>query len=90
MGISPAYFLDEMSMDEIASLIKVYNEKEKKQWERDRLYWYYITIAPGLSKIHEPKGLITFDWETKKTAGKKISREKAKDIGNKLENIING
>jgi hypothetical protein len=79
-----------MSFEEISVLLKAVNEKEKRQWERDRLQWFYSLIAPGLSKAKEPSDLVKFDWEIKKSQGRKISKDKARDIESKLEKIING
>ena len=65
-----------MSFDEINSLLKANNEKEKRQWERDRINWFYTLIAPGLSKKREPTDLVMFEWE--KETKERIKKEPGK------------
>lgn len=74
----------------MGSLLRNENEKERKEWERSRLGWFFSMIAPGLSKIKEPSELMKFGWEAEAVKEKKISKEKAQDIGAKLEKMING
>ena len=77
LGISPEYFLDEMSTDEMSSLLKVDNAKNREEWERIRMGWYYSIIAPGMSKVQSPEDLIKFSWERedREIKGRKYSKE---------------
>jgi len=75
MGISPEYFLDEMSFDEIAELLKVKNDQEKRELEKERLSWFHVYRAMG-SDVQSPEKVQRFEWEKKeKRQGKKLTEE---------------
>lgn len=65
-----------MSFDEMASLLKADNEKQKRELERDRMQWFYSLVAPGFSKATKPTDLLVFDWEkAPKKQGRKLTKE---------------
>ena len=75
MGIAPEYFLDEMSFDEIAELLKVKNDQEKRELEKERLSWFHVYRAMG-SDVQSPEKVQRFEWEKKeKRQGKKFTEE---------------
>ena len=75
MGISPEYFLDKMSFDEVASIVKANNEKIRREFEKDRMQWFYTLLAPGLSKVSKPQDIVTFEWEKEQRPKKEYSKE---------------
>lgn len=79
-----------MSFDEMESILIADRERYKRDLERDRINWFFTVIAPGMSKAKEPSDIYTFEWEVEKSKGKKISKDRARDIGSKLEKQING
>ena len=88
MGISPEYFLDEMSFDEIAELLKVKNDQEKRSLEKARLSWFHIYRAMG-SDVKSPELVQRFEWEKKtKKEVKKLTAEERKIKAEKAKNYI--
>ena len=88
MGISPDYFLDEMSFDEIAELLKIKNEQEKRLLERDRLNWFHTYRAFG-SDVKSPEMVQRFEWEGKpKKEGKKLTEEEKQVKANKAKSYL--
>ena len=79
-----------MSFDEMDSLLKADREKTRRELERDRINWFYTVIAPGMSKAKTPEDIVKFEWESEGKVSRNISKDKAKDIGSKLEKLING
>jgi hypothetical protein len=69
-----------MSIEEVASVLSANNKKKQEQLELNRMGWYYSLIAPGMSKVQEPKDLVVFEWEKagKKIEGNKYSKEELK------------
>lgn len=61
-GISPQYFLDEMSDYELEAVLEYANENEKQKVELNRLGWYY-SLLPYVQKGVTPQSLIPFAWE---------------------------
>lgn len=89
LGISPEYFLDEMSFEEMGVLLKANREKERRVWERNRIGWFYSLIAPGFSKSKKPTDLIQFDWEKKEKKEKYISKEQVEKRVKQVEKWLN-
>jgi len=88
LGISPAYFLDEMSFDEVSELLKAENEKEKRLLERDRLNWFHTYRAFG-SDVRSPEMVQRFEWEKKpKKEGKKLTEEEKQSKANKAKSYL--
>jgi len=63
LGISPEYFLDMMSFEEVAALLKADTERQRRVFERDRMQWFYTVVSQGSDKIKIPTDLVRFDWE---------------------------
>lgn len=75
IGIPPAYFLDEMSLDEINEIIKSINENEKRELEKERLNWFHTYRAFG-SDVRKPEDIVRFEWDsTSSRQGKRLSKE---------------
>jgi len=83
IGIDPRYFLDEMSLDEVAFIIKARRELDdkvnKQSWEQTREICYYAFIAMrGNERIKEPEDLFRFSWEKKEVKkSKRLTKEEA-------------
>lgn len=80
--MDPLYFLDEMSLDEIAFIIKARRESDdrvdRRSWEQTREICYYAFIAMrGNERIKEPEDLFKFSWEKKEIKGKRLTKEEA-------------
>lgn len=84
MGISPEYFLDEMSFDEIAELLKVKNDQEKRELEKERLSWFHLYRAMG-SDVQSPERVQRFGWEKKVKEGKKLTEEEKRTKAEKAK-----
>jgi hypothetical protein len=78
-----------MSFDEMGVLLKAANEKEKREWEKNRLGWFYSLIAPGMSKAKKPTDLIKFDWEKDKKETKKTTKEQIDKRVTQVEKWLN-
>lgn len=88
LGISPEYFLDEMSFDEVSELLKAENEREKRTLERDRLNWFHTYRAMG-SDVKSPEMVQRFEWEKKpKKEPKKLTDEEKIKRAEKAKNYI--
>ena len=87
MGIAPEYFLDEMSFDEIAELLKVKNQQEKRSLEKDRLSWFHVYRAMG-SDVQSPERVQRFEWEKKVKEGKKLTAEEKRVKAEKAKNYL--
>jgi len=65
-GISPGYFWDEMSPDELIAINEACFDKEKTMWDQVRTICYWSVVAmSGNEKIKNPKELFKFPWEKK-------------------------
>ena len=70
--MSPGYFWDEMSLDEIKALYKGRYENDKKDWEQTRTICFYTVVAMHGSKdFKTPEDLFSLTWD-KKDEGKKV------------------
>jgi hypothetical protein len=61
-GISPDYFLDEMTDWELEAIASATNKRERGEWERCRFLAYVTACSMG-AKIKTPQDLIKFQWE---------------------------
>lgn len=87
VGISPSYFLDEMSQDEAYEVIKGYNEKVKISWEQTRMQCFYSLISfNGTKHIKKPQDLFPFTWENiTKDKGKRLTRDEFLNVANTIK-----
>ena len=97
MGITPVYFLDEMSWSELASIFKASGERSREDWERTRTLCFYTVIAQGGTKhFKKPSDLFKLPWDDKKEKpktvqpAKKLSPEEFKDLVEKVNKQFNG
>lgn len=77
-GISPSYFLDEMTDIEAKAVLDGYYEKYKDEWEQTR-YISFVIAATQSSKIKKPTDILKFDWDEKTdktTKEEALKREK--------------
>jgi len=65
--ISPAYFLDEMSPDEIGYISNSYIKSHKEKWEMLRMS-IHATIASQSSKPVKATDVMKFAWDDGDTA----------------------
>jgi hypothetical protein len=89
MGISPQYFLDEMSFDEMESLLIADRDRSRRELERDRMNWFYTVIAPGMSKAKTPEDILKFDWEKKTVEPRKLNKDQFEKKSNEAEQWLN-
>ncbi len=74
-GISPEYFLDEMSQSEISAIIQAHFERFKLSWEQVRTLSFYTMIAEhGTKHIKSPEALFKFSWDSIKKQSNKRDR----------------
>jgi hypothetical protein len=78
-----------MSFEEISALLKAVNEKEKRQWERDRIGWFYSLIAPGMSKTTKPEDICIFSWEKKEVKPRKLTKAQFEEKTKLAEKWLN-
>lgn len=94
LGISPSYFLDEMSQSEVSAALKADIERSKSDWEQTRLQCFYSLIAQaGNKKIKKPTDLFSFPWEKeerKKVEQKPLSPEAFNALVQKINIQVNG
>jgi hypothetical protein len=77
-GISPEYFLDEMSFDEISAVLKRRIKNDQEQWERQRMDWIFILRSQG-ADITDPRQVYRFGWEEPVTKSRKpLTKEQVK------------
>jgi hypothetical protein len=94
LGVSPLYFLDEMSQEEVSALLEADMEREKAEWERARMLGFYTIIATNGTKVYKkPADLFKFPWEQKKVAKKKgrtLTKEEFQELADKANKIQDG
>jgi len=80
------YFLDEMSQDELAAMMKAKFEVDKMQWEQTRLICFHsITAMQGNTVFKKPSDLFTFSWDNKEDIkGKTLTKEEFLEAASKL------
>ena len=81
LGISPKYFLDEMSIDEISAILKTREEIKREEWEKVRFQCFYSVVAiNGSNTYKKPSDLFRFPWEARKKRkrGRKYTSEEVK------------
>lgn len=88
IGISPQYFLDEMSQSELTRVLQTKFEQIKLSWEQTRIIAFYIMVAEhGTKHIKTPEDLFKFEWDKKKAPRKAVhTLEEYKAFADKLIN----
>lgn len=61
-GVSPDYFFDVMSWEEVNAVLNANFSRYKDSWEQTRWIGYINAVVAG-SKLKKPQDLITFSWE---------------------------
>lgn len=79
LGITPEYFLDKMSLDEVIALTKA---SDRRLYEKERLQCFFNLIAQG-AKVKKPTDVMLFEWE-KKTK-KEVKRLTKEELNKKAE-----
>lgn len=102
VGIDPLYFLDEMSQDEVASVLKARNKDKEAstrvEWEQTRLMCYFSATAFGGGSVKKPADLFSLPWDGEAAGEQKpqkrkrpLTREefkkKAEAVGRKLNKV---
>lgn len=81
-----------MSFDEVESLLKENERREKDEWERMRTQCYYSVVAFGGSKtLRKPSDLFQFPWEKPKRETKPLTeaeKERQKRIADRIAKKI--
>lgn len=92
IGISPEYLLDEMSIDEIESILKAREEIRKEEWEKVRFQCFYSVVSVNGGKhFKRPGDLFRLPWEKKKKdkKGRKYTADEIKRKERAVEKYIN-
>ena len=73
IGIDPAYYLDCMSQDEVATVLRAWRKDKDQElqdeWERTRMLSYYSATAfgaptiPGVGPVKKPSDLFSLPWD---------------------------
>lgn len=65
LGISPKYFLDEMSIDEMVALLKADDNSNKEDWHkvRKQCFWYVKAQGGELSEKQFYKRYFPLPWD---------------------------
>jgi hypothetical protein len=66
-GVSPDYFFDSMSWDEVNAVLDANFSRYKDSWEQTRWIGYINACVAG-SSVKKPTDLITFSWEQEEVA----------------------
>ena len=85
-GISPNYFLDEMSSDEVGYLSKTYIAAHREKWEMLRMQNHAI-LAPHSKNKLELRDVMKFEWDNEvkeNSTPKESSAEAVKRIKEKF------
>jgi hypothetical protein len=78
--MDPLYFLDEISQDEVAAIIKAKEDAERTSWEQTRTIAFYNLIGQrGTKGLHKPEDLFQIRWDKKAVkkdpVGPKLTKE---------------
>lgn len=94
LGITPEYFFDKMSFDEVNALLKEKADENKQDWEKIRhLCFYNVVSFNGTKLFKKPADLFKFPWEKNNKEPKILTeaeKRKNKQIAQKLIKKING
>ena len=86
-GVSPDYFMRDMTCDEAADFVIGFDRRQRGAWERARIGWY-ILCAGG--EIQSPQDIYSFPWDKqpKSVSVKEINRlrKKAKEYEKTMNN----
>jgi hypothetical protein len=84
-GISPGYFLDEMSFGEIAAIVNANDNRRREEWEKVRQICFY-SIAGYTDKVKSPQDLFKLPWDRKNEKKvSKLTKEQAREEAKKIE-----
>lgn len=61
-GISPTYFLDSMTLNEVFLYLKGYECKKRDSWERCRSIAYIIAQVNSSARL-SPSDVMSFSWD---------------------------
>lgn len=85
-GISPGYFLDQMSFDEIAEIFNQIDKIRQEKWEQIRQLAYY-SVLPHTKKIKKPSDLFRLPWDSKPKKAEVIKKLSSDELEKKLQKI---
>lgn len=89
MGISPAYYLDEMEFYELSAMVDGYSRREQAGWEQARFCAFYTASAAG-AKL-SMKEIVVFPWEKEKEdAPEEVNIDDLRQLKEKVKMINNG
>lgn len=64
-GVSPSYFLDEMSWQEIDAYLMGMEEAERNSWDQTRLIMYAVAQSNSRKRLR-PKDVLPLPWDNEK------------------------
>jgi len=79
LGISPTYFLDDMSFEAFELSSEGYYQKQKAGWEQTRILSYY-SISPYLKQNMTAEQILPLLWDNEKSNKKVVSKEDKKRL----------
>jgi hypothetical protein len=87
IGISPTYFLDDMSMKAIALAYAGHDKGRQEQWEQTRHIAFYVA-RPYLQGNPSMMSFMPLQWD-RKTGQKRSTRKRFKQLEQRLTKLIN-
>ena len=94
-GVSPDYFLDRMSLDEVRLYLDGYERRKRDSWEQTRILGYIMAQVNSTKPIKQTD-ILTFPWdqeapkkpETTRVSSSEIERlrAKAKQVEQEMNN----
>lgn len=86
LGISPEYFLDRMSIDEVVELLKADDNRRKEEWWQVRKQSFWSCKAMGAEFTEEVfnKKYFPLPWDKEKKPVKVLSKD---DVKRKVKQV---
>lgn len=89
-GISPSYFLDQMTVCEVELFLDGYKRRCVESWEQTRMIAYIIAQCNSTKKI-KLTDIIRFDWDNKiDNTMNEEDIQRMKEKAKQMEDILNG
>lgn len=70
-GVSPSYFLDEMTWAEVDAYLTGLDEAERTSWDQTRMIMYTVAQCNSRKKLR-PKDILPLPWDDEKPQHEEI------------------
>ncbi|RCW38661.1 hypothetical protein DFO77_103131 [Marinilabilia salmonicolor] len=88
-GVSPDYFLDSMTLQELDLFVESYTEDFKQEQERLRLLGWWIISVNSTKKV-KLTDVIKFSWDNEKEPDNNLMTEdRFNELKDKYKNALN-